>query len=209
MVVGLAFWAYRSATKKKKEASATMRRRRKSNSHLNHHLEPPTSPFDVTEDGRRNSFNPTHGMLELVDLEKSALVGSSGPTYVDCFAPVKTDAQVQDWVSNPKAPSQKKSLFKQHVSQDGELYFENEQTGETTWTLPEGAEVASTENIGLECMEQVALYDFEANEDGEMSFTEGDTLIVEERIDSDWTRGTNVRTGASGLYPALYAKDKA
>ena len=207
MVVGLAFWVYRSATKKKKqEATATARRRRKSNSHLNHHLEPATSPFDMTGDGRRNSFNPTHGMLELVDLEKSAL---ADPTYVDCFAPVKTDAQVQDWVSNPRAPLQKKSSFKQHVSQDGELYFENEQTGETLWTLPEGAEVASTGNVGLEYMEQVALYDFEANEDGEMSFTEGDTLIVEERIDSDWTRGTNVRTGASGLYPALYARDKA
>ncbi len=157
-------------------------------------------------DDRMNSFNPTHGMLELVDLEKSTV--PSDPIHMDCFATVTAETQVQDGVCNPKAPLRVEATYEQHVSEDGELYFKNEQTGETTWTLPEGAEVTYTESAGLELNEQVAVYDYETNGDDEISICEGDTLIVEERIDSDWTRGTNTRTGATGLYPTLYVEDK-
>jgi len=57
---------------------------------------------------------------------------------------------------------------------------------------------------------QVALYDFEANGDGQVSIRVGDTLIPTEYSEdnADWTTGTNTRTGEVGFYPTQYVKDK-
>ena len=57
---------------------------------------------------------------------------------------------------------------------------------------------------------QVALYDYEANEAGEISIRAGDTLIPTEHVESNsgWTSGTNVRTGEVGHYPSQYVKDQ-
>merc|ERR1712159_50240 len=61
---------------------------------------------------------------------------------------------------------------------------------------------------GLKPDTQIALYDYEANGDGQISIKAGDTLIVDQHLDynADWTSGTNVRTGEVGLYPTQYVK---
>lgn len=51
------------------------------------------------------------------------------------------------------------------------------------------------------------MYDFEASEDNELSFVEGDTIVnVDDQISEDWWSGTNERTGAQGLFPANYVE---
>lgn len=53
-----------------------------------------------------------------------------------------------------------------------------------------------------------ALYAYEGSEaDGEMSFTEGDMLVVEEEMEGGWWRGINMRTGKKGLFPSNYTED--
>jgi hypothetical protein len=57
---------------------------------------------------------------------------------------------------------------------------------------------------GLVC---TALYDFEATEDNELTFAEGDTIVqVDDQISDDWWSGTNARTGEQGLFPANYVE---
>ncbi|PWZ03488.1 hypothetical protein BCV70DRAFT_155405 [Testicularia cyperi] len=66
------------------------------------------------------------------------------------------------------------------------------------------AAAAASEDQGLVC---TALYDFEASEDNELSFTEGDSIInVDDQISEDWWSGTNSRTGDQGLFPANYVE---
>jgi amphiphysin len=53
-----------------------------------------------------------------------------------------------------------------------------------------------------------ALYAFDGNEaEGEMSFTEGDALVIEEELDGGWWKGINMRTGKKGLFPSNYTED--
>ena len=57
---------------------------------------------------------------------------------------------------------------------------------------------------GLVC---TAMYDFDASEDNELTFVEGDAIInVDDQISEDWWSGTNERTGAQGLFPANYVE---
>lgn len=49
-----------------------------------------------------------------------------------------------------------------------------------------------------------ALYDFVANEDGELTFHVGDTIVVTETLDNGWWRGC--RGDADGWFPGSYVK---
>jgi len=48
----------------------------------------------------------------------------------------------------------------------------------------------------------IAAYDYEAAEDNEIGFTEGDKIINIEKVDTDWWQGTC--KGKTGLFPAAY-----
>ncbi|KAG7528346.1 hypothetical protein FFLO_06223 [Filobasidium floriforme] len=52
----------------------------------------------------------------------------------------------------------------------------------------------------------IAQYDYEATEDNEISFAEGDEIIQIEETDPDWWTGTNAKTGKQGLFPANYVE---
>ncbi|CDS81937.1 related to Drebrin F [Sporisorium scitamineum] len=71
--------------------------------------------------------------------------------------------------------------------------------------LPAPADSAGgASSRGLVC---TAMYDFDASEDNELTFSEGDTIIhVDDQISDDWWSGTNKRTGAQGLFPANYVE---
>ncbi|OVF10109.1 putative actin-binding protein [Clavispora lusitaniae] len=52
----------------------------------------------------------------------------------------------------------------------------------------------------------VAEYDYEKDEDNEISFAEGDLIVEIEFVDEDWWSGKNSKTGEVGLFPANYVK---
>ena len=51
-----------------------------------------------------------------------------------------------------------------------------------------------------------AMYDYEAQDDDEISFQDGDTIVNVEPIDEGWMFGTVQRTGAHGMLPANYVE---
>lgn len=50
----------------------------------------------------------------------------------------------------------------------------------------------------------VALYDYDAAEENEMSFAEGDRIVSVEFPSDEWWSGVNERTNSEGLFPANY-----
>ncbi|XP_071825117.1 LIM and SH3 domain protein F42H10.3-like isoform X3 [Apostichopus japonicus] len=54
----------------------------------------------------------------------------------------------------------------------------------------------------------VAIYDYVAAADDEISFVEGDIIINGEIIDDGWMTGTVERTGHSGMLPSNYVEER-
>jgi len=52
----------------------------------------------------------------------------------------------------------------------------------------------------------VALYDYTAADEDEVSFNEGDNIIYAEVIDDGWMTGTVERTGSHGMLPSNYVE---
>ncbi|AET38247.1 Abp1p Ecym_2526 [Eremothecium cymbalariae DBVPG len=52
----------------------------------------------------------------------------------------------------------------------------------------------------------IAEYDYEAGEDNELTFKEGDRIIDIEFVDDDWWLGVLKNTGEKGLFPSNYVK---
>ena len=50
----------------------------------------------------------------------------------------------------------------------------------------------------------VALYDYEAADEDEISFVEGDRVVNVEVVDDGWITGTVERTGQTGMAPSNY-----
>ena len=50
------------------------------------------------------------------------------------------------------------------------------------------------------------MYDYEAQDDDEVGFLDGDIIIDTETIDEGWMFGTVQRTGARGMLPANYVE---
>lgn len=53
----------------------------------------------------------------------------------------------------------------------------------------------------------LALYDFAAEEEGELSFKKGDKIEVINKADRNWWTGKLVATGAMGQFPSTYTKE--
>ncbi|KXS10092.1 hypothetical protein M427DRAFT_63025 [Gonapodya prolifera JEL478] len=66
---------------------------------------------------------------------------------------------------------------------------------------PPPSPAASAANEGLTAS---ALYDYEAAEDNELSFSEGDKIVNIDKVSDDWWSGKNSRTGKIGLFPCNY-----
>ncbi|KAI9298525.1 hypothetical protein K502DRAFT_230866 [Neoconidiobolus thromboides FSU 785] len=62
-----------------------------------------------------------------------------------------------------------------------------------------------TEEINSEMPYAIALYDYEATEEGELSFLTMDKIEKIEFISEEWWQGTNAQ-GEAGLFPANYVE---
>lgn len=51
-----------------------------------------------------------------------------------------------------------------------------------------------------------AMYDYEAQDDDEVAFKDGDLIIDTESVDEGWMIGTVQRTGRRGMLPANYVE---
>lgn len=52
-----------------------------------------------------------------------------------------------------------------------------------------------------------AQYDFEGEDSDDLQFNQGDKITIVDVLDGEeWYRGTNLRTGKIGVYPAVYVK---
>lgn len=51
-----------------------------------------------------------------------------------------------------------------------------------------------------------ALYDFNAENDEELTFSRGEKIKLLDEIDSNWWRGEAAVSGKRGLFPAAYVK---
>lgn len=63
-------------------------------------------------------------------------------------------------------------------------------------------------HYGLHVLQKVsvALYDYTAADDDEISFVEGDNIIQCDPIDEGWMNGTVERTGETGMLPSNYVE---
>jgi len=52
----------------------------------------------------------------------------------------------------------------------------------------------------------VAMYDYDAQDDDEVSFLENDRIVLYEMIDDGWMYGVVQRTGYKGMIPANYVE---
>ncbi|KAH3744713.1 protein kinase C and casein kinase substrate in neurons protein [Pelomyxa schiedti] len=51
-----------------------------------------------------------------------------------------------------------------------------------------------------------AMFDYTGQEDSELSFVEGDIILVENKDPSGWWKGTLGAGGKSGLFPSNYVE---
>jgi hypothetical protein len=54
----------------------------------------------------------------------------------------------------------------------------------------------------------VAVYEYEAADDDEVTIKEGDIIINAEIVAEGWMVGTNSRTGQTGMLPSNYVEQK-
>jgi len=52
----------------------------------------------------------------------------------------------------------------------------------------------------------IAMYDYDAQDDDEVSFLENDHILLYEMIDEGWMYGVVQRTGHKGMIPANYVE---
>ena len=60
------------------------------------------------------------------------------------------------------------------------------------------------DNLLFQCY--VALYDYDAADDDEITIQEGDKIVNGEIVGEGWMQGTNARTGLHGMLPSNYVE---
>ena len=77
-------------------------------------------------------------------------------------------------------------------------------SGEMYYTVSEGAPPSTQSNTGGSKQYAVALYDYQAGDDDEISFDPDDEITELEFLDEGWWRGTC--HGVNGLFPSNYVE---
>lgn len=108
----------------------------------------------------------------------------------------------EEWWSGKNSRTGKTGLFPgSYVTVQDES-----ETAEKPSSAPEAPATATDSPAGSEGKTAVAEYEYEKEEDNEITFAEGDLIIEIDFVDEDWWSGKNSKTGDVGLFPANYVK---
>ncbi|KAJ2798369.1 actin binding protein [Coemansia helicoidea] len=144
-------------------------------------------------------------MLRSRRLLNSGLDASSGASESNAASERKAELDAIRPVYDYDAQDADELSFK-----DGEIIYSVDQldpgwwAGESEDGLRRGVFPSNFQDLGAN--HAVALFDYEAAEDGELSFKEGDQITHIDLVSGDWWEGVNAGTGAQGLFPANHVE---
>jgi signal transducing adaptor molecule len=82
--------------------------------------------------------------------------------------------------------------------------FPDVQPGQQKALSPRKEEEAKKKTEEQEVMKMVAMYDYEATEEGELTFKQGDAITVLEQFENGWWSGE--LRGQAGVFPVNFTK---
>lgn len=179
---------------------------------------PPVKPIRKTI--HKNEPEVQH--VETKDIEPTQIIESYEPEEQHEFSTIKRspktpttpDDQIKAFIEPPSngshkveeiqpnepipEPQPQQTILQDNIQQQQEILqtYQQEQPAQ---------EVA--EDLGDQSMlKAVALYDYQAVDDTEISFDPGDLITHIDQIDAGWWQGYSVRFGTYGLFPANYVQ---
>ncbi|NWX78726.1 LASP1 protein, partial [Alca torda] len=110
--------------------------------------------------------------------------------------------------SNYRRPAEQQHQPPHHVQPSNPVYQQQQQPSPQSYGYKEPAAPASTQRNAPSAAGKRfrAVYDYNAADEDEVSFQDGDTIINVQQIDDGWMYGTVERTGDTGMLPANYVE---
>lgn len=108
----------------------------------------------------------------------------------------------EGWWSGKDRDTGKSGLFPSNYVELLDTNEDEEMTSVAPLTPESGSKGAGNRGQGL-CA--IAVYEYEAAEEGEVGFAEGDLIESIDQIDEGWWSGTNPQ-GETGLFPSNYVE---
>ncbi|NWU14255.1 LASP1 protein, partial [Cephalopterus ornatus] len=127
-----------------------------------------------------------------------------GPSPSEGSEPERRNSQES---SSYRRPAEQQHQPSHHVQPTNPVY-QQQQPPSQSYGYKEPAAPASTQRNALAGGGKRfrAVYDYNAADEDEVSFQDGDTIINVQQIDDGWMYGTVERTGDTGMLPANYVE---
>ncbi|NXW97539.1 LASP1 protein, partial [Larus smithsonianus] len=130
-----------------------------------------------------------------------------GPSPSEGAEPERRNSQES---SNYRRPAEQQQQPPHHVQPSNPVYQQQQQQppSSQSYGYKEPAAPASTQRNAPSAGGKRfrAVYDYNAADEDEVSFQDGDTIINVQQIDDGWMYGTVERTGDTGMLPANYVE---
>ncbi|NWQ92271.1 LASP1 protein, partial [Burhinus bistriatus] len=110
--------------------------------------------------------------------------------------------------TNYRRPAEQQQQQPSHHIQPSNPVYQQQQPSSQSYGYKEPAAPASTQRSAPSGGGKRfrAVYDYNAADEDEVSFQDGDTIINVQQIDDGWMYGTVERTGDTGMLPANYVE---
>ncbi|NXS10320.1 LASP1 protein, partial [Neodrepanis coruscans] len=127
-----------------------------------------------------------------------------GPSPSEGSEPERRNSQES---SSYRRPAEQQHQPSHHIQPANPVYQQQQPTSQS-YGYKEPAAPASTQRSAPSAGGKRfrAVYDYNAADEDEVSFQDGDTIINVQQIDDGWMYGTVERTGDTGMLPANYVE---